>query len=597
MRLTRCYGPRNPSPARQPLLLLRCFLATRPAGASDRLAALAWSPEGCRRVLMTATAAGSLLAWSQTPREPSATPAPVALQDWHASPLAELVGERTSQGSPPPATLVHAGWLEPPPAWPWRPGSAAHVAAGAAAVYNLFVKGAAAYSGVSDTGDLHWVQPGTPALAAVLSDGTVTLIRGAWGAYGVLEWGVLPCSSRLAPPAESVVAAAAAACAGGVSVAWVLASQPGALCVACVEGDPHHSQCASLPGSAPVDGLRLRRLGGATVLPTPPLAGTTAALCWDSASYGTRLAVALTPAARGAPCLAYVFAVVDGVLVCQGSHLACQGQQGQEPSPPTHQSAQQPCDNPCRHPLVAWLLDGKLAVGSSQQALTLLHVPSTQEQQQQQQQPDGLQLCDTPVELCQPAGSRGSTGVLAAMIASPHGVALAALLRTPAGSGHCAYTLLLANVPATTTAAAAAAAEMPGAAPAALLLWSLLQQRHPWDIAQHVICWAGDGAPLAPGVSSMSESCAMATRMGDALACVDRALAVQAPVPAAALCARWDVLKLLLLEGTPGRIARAVGMDLRMRLLSNALKPTVEAAKEVCVPEQSHVQETMCCQV
>ncbi|WIA34349.1 hypothetical protein OEZ86_012687 [Tetradesmus obliquus] len=44
--------------------------------------------------------------------------------------------------------------------------------------------------------------------------------------------------------------------------------------------------------------------------------------------------------------------------------------------------------------------------------------------------------------------------------------------------------------------------------------------------------------------------------------------------------ARWDVLKLALLGGTPGDVARVVGVDLRLRIISHMMKPVFDVMRE-----------------
>lgn len=255
-------------------------------GPGDTLAALCWSPPGRRRLLLTATTSGALLAWGQQlPDGADGAGSAVTVDRWWPSSLPGIKGG-----------LLAAAWLAPAAAWAW---DAAHVAGAdydaspAPAAASLFVQHppSGGREGVFD-----WLQrPGMLAVAAAGRDGQVHVMWAVLGAEGRLAW-------RLAPPVvlpgaapDAVVAGDGAAPtaplleaadmasdgANGLLVAYALAGmQPGAaaLRVARIEG--------SWPFAA----------AAGQALPVTQLAqleaeGPVSALSWDPSSHARRLAV------------------------------------------------------------------------------------------------------------------------------------------------------------------------------------------------------------------------------------------------------------------------------------------------------------------
>ncbi|KAF8063799.1 VPS2.1 [Scenedesmus sp. PABB004] len=525
------------------------------AGPDDELVVVAWSPPGCRRVLLTATRAGRLGAWSQTPPEPGAAQQQITLEDWWPHDVADLGapaaaaagGGGNDSGGDGGAVprLVCVRWLAPPPAWPWNAGAASVADLAGASIQELFLPGAADAAQQQQQPEpanpFHWVRPGTLALAAVLSDGSAVLAWAQWAAYGQLAWSTTA-PVQLAPPAARVVAADAAACADGVAVCFALADEPGTLRLATVLGSPPVAAAAS-PEAPPALALAQRAphaLHGG---------GNVTGVSWDPASNGTRLAVATSSGDGGS------------LRVCRVA-----GEELSEEGPA-------PCAAGVQQAQLAWLLDG-LAAWSGGPGLALLTLGP---------------LAPAPGGTATPPVRRrcaaGGARALVALAASPHGLGVAAVLAGGGSGGGggapwaASSRLLLFNAPA----AAARPGDggdgspSPAARPAAArLLWALLQQRHSWDAVQHVVCGAARGGGGGAGGTRVVDPAAI----GAALSIVDAALAVQPPTLKSNFWARWDVLKVALLAATPGDLARCLSVDLRLRLLSQMLKPTFDVMRE-----------------
>jgi hypothetical protein len=116
-----------------------------------------------------------------------------------------------------------------------------------------------------------------------------------------------------------------------------------------------------------------------------------------------------------------------------------------------------------------------------------------------------------------------------------------------------------------------------------------MQQKHTWDVVQHALCAARVPASSSSTTDANgSTTAATATAaviqpevVGQVLSLVDSKLAVQQPTLKSTFSARWDVLKLALLSGTPGDVARVVGIDLRLRIISHMMKPVFDVMREV----------------
>jgi hypothetical protein len=236
------------------------------------------------------------------------------------------------------------------------------------------------------------------------------------------------------------------------------------------------------------------------------------------------------------------------------------------------------CDKP------AWLLDG----------VVLWEVaPGARDGHRQHQ----LLLYDSelhPRLISLPGAGPAGECRVHAIAASPHGVAVAAVVSAqsappPSGSSSSTTRLVVVDVPlapppvpATSSPSAAAAADVAGAGQllAGRVLWALVQHRHAWDVVQHVLrgvqqrmqqrgarpSTAGGGRGSSSAVAGLSEVAAR----------VDSQVSCQA-VLRGALRARWDALKLALLEGTPAPEARVMAVDLRLRKLAATLSQLGDA--------------------
>jgi hypothetical protein len=123
-------------------------------------------------------------------------------------------------------------------------------------------------------------------------------------------------------------------------------------------------------------------------------------------------------------------------------------------------------------------------------------------------------------------------------------------------------------------------------------VWSLLLQRHNWDVVQHLLhavqpqLKAAQPAVGAPSSSTSAQGSAaareaaeiQAQRVGQVLALVDNKLCVQADEVYSMYAARWDALKYAVVSHTPGSEARALSIDLRLRLMVALFEQHLAAA-------------------
>jgi hypothetical protein len=244
-----------------------------------------------------------------------------------------------------------------------------------------------------------------------------------------------------------------------------------------------------------------------------------------------------------------------------------------------------------------WLLDGLLlwSGGCNMQVFSL---DSLQEAAVHFAAPAGkFRAAAPPAAAATGAESSSGSRSLCALAASPHGVAVAAVMHLPSTArGSSSSRLLLYNVPPAESTPSSSGSEAVPVSPkpvAARLLWALMQQQHSWDVVQHTLCAARVPASSADvkGTPSNSSNAAAAAAaapvqpeaVGRVLALVDSKLAVQQPTLKTTFSARWDVLKLAVLSGTPGDVARVVGIDLRLRIISHMLKPVFDVMREVSI--------------
>jgi hypothetical protein len=590
-------------------------------------------------VLLTATLRGKLTAWTQQPPEPNAQTR-YTIEDWWphdvadlgastaaaaaaAAQLEEAAAEQSSvayRQNSSPDNLLAVQWLQPASPWVWNSSAVQQADYQSGSMHDMFAHpslagaagtavsckpdpagdgeaaagtpgaadGAAAAAGGdqlsssgSSTEEFHWVRPGTLAVAAVMSSGAVVVAWAQWSAYGQLSW---VCTSGMSLPTPAglagkmqVAIADAAVCAEGVAFAYTLQQQSNTVFVAQLHGNPLHVQCALLePGSQPLQLPVVQ--AGAFAIAQPECCIT--ALSWDqSNSNSNRLACVAANRSNGASAAADAAAAgsSSGATV-----VLLSVQQGQ-----LQQQAQVQCAAAVSQQQVVWLPDGLLlwSGGDSMQLFTV----------------DPLQ--EAPVTFASPAarlraaaaaneGGRGSR-VLRALAASPHGVAVAAVMTSSssAASGISNSRLLLFNVPPAAQAvnnSSSSSGEVGFSvhkAAAARLLWALMQQKHTWDVVQHTLCAARLPASNTPADASSTAAAAGAIQpevVGQVLSLVDSKLGVQQATLKSTFSARWDVLKLAVLTGTPGDVARVVGIDLRLRIISHMMKPVWDVMREVC---------------
>lgn len=573
------------------------------AGAADGLSAVAWSPAGCRRVLLVATLSGRLTAWAQQPPEPTSQTR-ITVEDWWLHDVANLsaaAGVAAPPGSVEAAVaeqngstncsndsvhLVSVRWLEAVPSWVWKRDNVHNGDFQAGMLYDAFAPSsvkqeaggpdsndaAAAAAAQQETGnEFHWVRTGTLALAAVLSNGAVVLSWARWSAYGQLQWTTTR-GMTLGPERAAVQAADATVCSEGVAVCYTLQQEPGTIHVVQLQGSPLHALWGSLDPTQPVQ------------LPVVPVVANVqpvqghciSALSWDPASSGTRLVSVTQQHSSNAE--AGVAAPADVASEGEAGSGACitlcSVQQGQ-----LVQLGQVECSAAVSQQQMAWLLDS-LLVCSGSRGMQLYHLDPVK------QVPIGFAA---PVSrmAAKAEGSthgRGSGCALRALAASPHGTAVAAVLEcAQVAPGLSSSRLLLYNVPSCSKRSSTRS-DSPVKAAAWRLLWALQHQKHTWDVVQHVLCIARQPAEDSNGDSNVAAGAAGQVQpsiVGDMLSLVDAKLAVQQPTLKSTYSARWDVLKLGVLAGTPGDDARVVSMDLRMRIICTTVRPVFDILREV----------------
>jgi DNA-binding transcriptional regulator of glucitol operon len=432
----------------------------------------------------------------------------------------------------------------------------------------------------SSSEEFHWVRTGTLAIAAAMSCGAVVLAWAQWSAYGQLSWvcthGMkLPIPAGLAGKVQ-VATADATVCPGGVAVAYSLQQQPSTVLVAQLQGNPVHAQYALVePNTQPLQ-LPVVQAGSHNLAQH---GCHVTALSWDqSSSNSLRLACVSADVNSGTAADA-----AAGGSNSSARLTLLSMQQGQ-----LQQQAQAPCAAAAASQQLVWLLDGLLlwSGGSNMQLFTL---DSLQEAAVKFAAPAARFKAPAPPPAAGGGDSSCGRRSLCALAASPHGVGVAAVMELSSASrgSSSSSRLLLYNVPPTglaTTSSSSSSNEGVLASPkpvASRLLWALMQQKHTWDVVQHTLC-----AARVPASTSSSITTAAAVQpeaVGQVLSLVDSKLAVQQPTLKSTFSARWDVLKLALLSGTPGDVARVVGIDLRLRINSHMMKPVFDVMREVSV--------------
>lgn len=474
-------------------------------------------------------------------------------------------------------------WLQPPSCWPYNNRVLQEHDFHAGSVPNMFAPAAAQSRPApvkpeggpqaETDGDIHWVQPGTLAFAAVLSSGRAAVGWAAWGLHGQLRWLVTPSLTLLpAAPGVAVLAADATWCVGGIAVALATQQQPDKVQVVELQGNPLHHQSLG-PGLRNVQPVfQVQPLVAASIAAGAPC--SILSLSWDPHSSGQKLAAAThsSPSSSSSSGPGHV------------TLLSLAVQQGVPGSPPyslsavtAAQVAQAP--GPQQY---AWLLDGLLVGQQLLDAATLVPLPlkfpqSTSGGVLQQQQQNGEQ-CALP-------------DALQSVAASPHRVAVAVVqsASSPEQQQSSSCRLLLYSIPPVSKAAAGGEV-----APtlAGRLVWSLLLQRHNWDVVQHLLhavqpqLKAAQPAVGAPSSSTSAQGSAaareaaeiQAQRVGQVLALVDNKLCVQADEVYSMYAARWDALKYAVVSHTPGSEARALSIDLRLRLMVALFEQHLAAA-------------------
>jgi len=519
--------------------------------------------------------------------------------------------------------LLSMQWLQPPSRWPYSNRVLQEHDFQAGSVPNMFAPAAshrrAARSAQLEqagtnfgAGDLeqdpfHWVQPGTLAFAAVLSSGKAVVGWATWSVQGQLKWqltpglpvtSVAPAAAAAAPPPPvPLLAGAAAWSVDGIVVAWATQQAPDQVQVVELRGNPLHHQCLSATLRSQTAALQVVPLTSCTL----PAAGASASirvLAWDPHSNGQRLL-----AATGS-CSA------NGATVSSSNNqhsspghvnlltLTQQQQQQQQPAAEPYvvapvgmaQVAFVPTQQQC-----VWLLEGLLVGQQLHDAQTLAQLPLSF--------PQPVMTPMFPQQLRSACGRPPASAgmVIQALAASPHKVAVAAVVWDSsssgvdvrggkAGSRHNSR-LVIYSIPPVSKAAAGGAV-----APtlAGRLVWSLLLQPHSWDVVQHVLHAAKPtrqatrpaGAPPsssgtssdAPQPSAAERAALQAERVAQVLSLVDRKLAVQPDELYANYALRWDGLKYAVVSRTPGGEARALSIDIRIRQLMPVMEIHLAAA-------------------
>lgn len=468
------------------------------------------------------------------------------MQDWFTQ-------EPMNLGSSPDATvdestmpwLVCIKWLQASPAWVWSSSAMQQVDYKSGSIHGLFMPEPSSIDSSNDeaAGDelsVSWVRPDTLAFAAVLLNGTVVLCWAHWSAYGQLQWNSSSTISLESQGPTALLAADVTVCSNGIAVCYSTQQEHSSIRVVQLTGNPVHIQCCQLEPS-PVE-LPVLQVAGHS---QGDVDSSVTALSWDPSSHGTRLISVASTSSNGSGAMMYLLTQQQDQLlqVAQTSISSCIQQQQ-----------------------LVWLLDGMLLCSGKQglQLFTAKH------------------LHEIPVTFVQPhsrsatAQHRSASGLCQAIAASPHGVAVAAVFRSPPGSNSSVRSRLLAyNIPAYQTSSTGAVQ-----AAAGRLLYALLMQRNTWDMVQHVLCAAGQQETDGLGTSTTTNVPQPAV-VADILSLVDTKVTAQQPTLKSTYSAFWDVLKLAVLASTPGDEARTVSIDLRLRVLGNTMKPVFEVLREV----------------
>jgi hypothetical protein len=223
----------------------------------------------------------------------------------------------------------------------------------------------------------------------------------------------------------------------------------------------------------------------------------------------------------------------------------------------------------------AWLLDGLLVGQQLLDAQTLAPLDVL------------LPLPAASPDFAQQQQQHSTSPQLQAVVPSPHRVAAAVVWcssssgRHGGGSSRASSTLLLYSIPPVSKVKAGGAV-----APtlAGRLVWSLLLQRHSWDLVQHLQHAAHQQpandalGPAAAAAAADASAGVQAQRVGHVLGLVDRKLGVQPDEVYSMYAMRWDALKYAVVCSTPGAEARAFSIDLRLRLLVPVLEHHLTAA-------------------
>lgn len=492
--------------------------------------------------------------------------------------------------------LLSIQWLQPPPCWPYNARVLQEQDFQAGSVPNMFAPAAPRRrpsnslsvleqsSSKSDepAAEMHWVEPGTLAFTAVLASGKAVVGWATWSVLGQLRWQLTP-GLPLLPTAAAASADAATGCLllaadaawspSGVVVALSTQQEPARVQVVELQGNPLHHQCLSTALRSKLPVLQGKALAACSI-PGAAAACSVLSMSWDPDSEGQRLVVASS----------------SGSTAGSGAASSRQGpahvtllslteqQRQQHPGGSAvvlHQlapvnSVQVACvPAPQQY---AWLLDGLLVGQQLLDAQTLaplnvsvlLPAPGPASAQQQQ---------------------HGTGPQLQAIVPSPHRVALAMVRCSSSsgsgGSSRASSSLLLYSIPPVSKVKAGGTV-----APtlAGRLVWSLLLQRHSWDLVQHL----QHAAHQHPATNALGPAAAAAAadiaagiqsqRVAHVLGLVDRKLGVQPDEVYSMYAMRWDALKYAVVCRTPGAEARAFSMDLRLRLLVPVLEHHLTAA-------------------
>lgn len=396
----------------------------------------------------------------------------------------------------------------------------------------------------------HWVRPGTLALAAVLSNGTAVVCWAHWSAYGHLQWNKTS-SIPLQHTSVLVQAADVTLCSNGVAVGYTTQQEPTTVRVVELQGNPLHAQCCQLDDAEPVQ-LPVHQVA---LLSHGDAGSHVTALSWDPSSNGTRF---VTVKQDGKPADTQTAGHTSATLTMWTLQQRQLLQLGQATTGMAPQQQQ-----------VVWLLDSMLACAQAQ-GLQVYQVDPLQQIHATFMQPSDQY----------PTGFGIPGAVLQSIAASPHGVAVAAVLQVPAGPSSASNNtrLLLYNVPAYTAQTAG-----PIRAAAGRLLYALMLQQHTWDVVQHTLCAACQPLTDARG-ALVTDGVVQPSAVAEVLALVDSKVTTQQPTLKSPYSALWDLLKLSILSATPGDEARAVGIDLRLRVVGTTLKPVFEVLREVSHP-------------